>query len=126
MAEHSRRNRKASVEAAPIESLRTIAVSATIPNLTDLGHWLGCKDASAVLKYGDEYRPVPLEKTVMGFDPVYDKKSGAINTYMFAKWKLNGRLLDIIHSHSGNRPTLIFCYDRGESPLNRTVPQTQP
>jgi len=110
MAEHSKRN-KSSGPAAPIETLRSIAVSATIPNLTDLGHWLDCKP-DTVLKYGDEYRPVPLEKTVMGFDPYIDKKSGANNSYMFVKWKLNTRLLDIIHSHSGNRPTLVFCYDR--------------
>ena len=40
-----------------LSELRIVAISATIPNLQDLGNWLDCPRP---LKFDDSYRPVKL------------------------------------------------------------------
>lgn len=65
-----------------LPSLRVIAVSATAPNLEDLGRWLGhdstggrtpvgnvshCEGSAITLAFGEEYRPVKLETHCYGF-----------------------------------------------------------
>lgn len=40
----------------PASRMRFVAVSATMPNVDDVGEWLGCPK-SAIFKFGDEYRP---------------------------------------------------------------------
>jgi ATP-dependent DNA helicase HFM1/MER3 len=52
--------------------VRFVALSATIPNLEDIAKWLGknrlCQDITAPHeKFGEEFRPVKLEKHVCGF-----------------------------------------------------------
>ena len=48
--------------------VRFVAVSATIPNLKDVAVWLGSKGVPAeVLFFGEEYRPVKLNKVVQSF-----------------------------------------------------------
>lgn len=52
--------------------MRFIAVSATVPNIEDVAVWLGAgrlrksqksrAHMARVLKFGDEFRPVPLQK----------------------------------------------------------------
>jgi replicative superfamily II helicase len=39
--------------------MRIIALSATLPNISDIGTWLGC-DARHVHFFDDTFRPVPL------------------------------------------------------------------
>lgn len=45
---------------------RIIAVSATIPNISEVGEWLKVP-SSLVKMFGEEYRPVPINKVVLGF-----------------------------------------------------------
>lgn len=46
--------------------VRIIAVSATIPNIQEVGEWLQCPPSS-VCVFGEEYRPVKITKIVAGF-----------------------------------------------------------
>lgn len=82
------------------EGMRIIAVSATIPNIYDIAEWLEV-DKKCIKVFGEEYRPVALEKHVFGYN--YTKSE-----FLFEK-NLNFRLLEIIRKFSDKRPTLIFC-----------------
>ncbi|WVR06827.1 hypothetical protein IAU60_003863 [Kwoniella sp. DSM 27419] len=50
--------------------VRFVAVSATVPNTDDIARWLGSRASPMELAYdfGEEYRPVPLLKTVYGIE----------------------------------------------------------
>eukprot|EP00850_Spirogloea_muscicola_P019803 SM000199S05430 [mRNA] locus=s199:136670:144105:- [translate_table: standard] len=75
-----------------IAAVRFMAVSATIPNIEDIG------------QFGEETRPVQLVTRVLGY-------SAARNDYFFEK-KLQNFLLDIITQHSAGKPSLVFCSTR--------------
>ncbi|KAI3647786.1 hypothetical protein MP228_008007 [Amoeboaphelidium protococcarum] len=77
---------------------RIIAVSATVPNLDEIAIWLNAK----VLKFGPQYRPVPLQKVVIG----YNYKNGS-NSYAFDAF-LNSQLPNILQKYSHGKPALIF------------------
>lgn len=47
------------------KNMRIIAVSATIPNIHDIGEWLGVK-RDKIKIFGNEYREIQLEKHVLG------------------------------------------------------------
>lgn len=65
-------------ESRQFKSVRFVAVSATVPNLSDISVWLGSKGIAADLcSFGEEYRPVKLKKVVLSFP-----KSSA-NTFAF-------------------------------------------
>ena len=63
--------------------VRFIALSATVPNANDVASWLGLSGTStspALLeRFGQEFRPVRLEKHVIGV------KSNATNAFAFDK-----------------------------------------
>jgi ATP-dependent DNA helicase HFM1/MER3 len=84
----------------PISFLRIVAVSATFANVEDLADWL---DAECHV-FGDEFRPVPIERVVLGFPP-------AKNDFLFQNL-LDFKLLDLIRKYSEGKPTLIFCATR--------------
>lgn len=95
-------------------NLRFIAISATCPNIEDIAAWLhDCNGNSAtVKKFGEEFRPVKLEKIVItvpqnGNDFAYD----AI---------LNHSLPNIIKTHAKNKPMLIVLFI-SSFPSNTTV-----
>lgn len=46
--------------------VRIIAVSATIPNIWEVAEWLKVP-SSCVCVFGEEYRPVKINKVVLGF-----------------------------------------------------------
>lgn len=52
----------------PLSSVRFIGVSATCPNLPDIGDWLECP-AGCVRAFGPEYRPCRLSIVVKGYNP---------------------------------------------------------
>lgn len=81
-------------------SLRIIGLSATLPNLEDIGSWLQCKP-EAIHFFDEEFRPVPLEVHTLSFG-----KMG--NPYLFEK-SLDKRVKDIILRYNDNKQTLIFC-----------------
>ena len=80
---------------------RTIAQSATIPNIEDLCEWLSVKKETGLKKFGEEFRPVKLNKFVLGYPP-------AKNEYTFER-ALNFKLANVIKQYSSKRPTLVFC-----------------
>jgi len=84
-----------------IKNFRIIALSATIPNLEELAEFLEVDLKTSLKKFGDEYRPVKIEKLVFGYNM-------AKNEYLFEKY-LNYRLADAIAKYSDNRPSLVFC-----------------
>ncbi|CAH7681775.1 hypothetical protein PPACK8108_LOCUS14425 [Phakopsora pachyrhizi] len=100
-------------------NIRFIALSATIPNVQDLAEWIGdgsVTDAknnvmpdqgvAQTFIFGEEYRPIKLEKLVYGFNHRKEQSE-----YQFMSL-LNFKLIDMIISHSSGKPTLIFCGTR--------------
>lgn len=83
--------------------IRFIALSATIPNLNDIGEWIEAKP-SYVFHFGEEYRPIPLDIHVLGY-------RSSKNDFMFDK-SLNYKLQDVINTYSDSKPTIIFCSSR--------------
>ena len=80
--------------------IRILAVSATIPNIHEVGEWLRCP-SQAICVFGEEFRPVKIKRIVTGFP-----NSG--NPFTFENG-LNYKLLDIIRNYSERKGTLIFC-----------------
>ncbi|KAK9806413.1 hypothetical protein WJX73_003409 [Symbiochloris irregularis] len=87
----------------PIARVRFIAISATVPNIQDLGSWLEVP-SGGVMVFGDELRPVKLRTVVKGYAPTK-------TDFLFEK-RLNDYLLGVIQEHSQQKPTLVFCSSR--------------
>lgn len=51
----------------PASRLRIVALSATLPNLTDVAAWIGAPRA-ATFSFDASFRPVPLTTHVIGYD----------------------------------------------------------
>ena len=88
-----------------LENIRIIAVSATIPNITDVAEFLEIKgnNARGLKIFGEEYRPVKVERIVIGY-----KRNKNQNEFVFEKY-LDYRVSSIIEKYSEGKPTLIFC-----------------
>ncbi|KAJ1717853.1 ATP-dependent DNA helicase MER3, partial [Coemansia biformis] len=93
---------------------RVIAASATVSNIGDISCWLGEHGEGGIavgsvpaktLVFGDEYRPVPLSKTVLGFE--------CNAAYYKFQRNLDFKLPGIINTHCPGSPTLVFCATRG-------------
>ena len=84
---------------------RFIAVSATFPNVEDVALWVGGYDC-VFYKFGEEMRPVQLERVVLGF-PMQEGQS----EFKF-EMNLSYKLDRIINQYSRGEPTLIFCNSR--------------
>lgn len=81
--------------------LRIVAVSATIPNIQDIGVWLGATPDS-VRCFGSEFRPVPLEKYVLAY------KEGK-NEFLFQQF-LDSKLAGVLDKYNPDgKPALVFC-----------------
>eukprot|EP00871_Galdieria_phlegrea_P001704 jgi/Galph1/2534/GphlegSOOS_G1222.1 len=88
----------------PIKNLRIIAVSATVPNLADIGEWIGADDKEkGVKKFDASYRPVQLKTVVLGFKEQ--------NPWTFDK-QLSEKLPQVVANYSHQKPVLIFCPSR--------------
>lgn len=83
-----------------LANYRTIAISATIPNINEVAEWLNV-DSEGLRIYGEEYRPVKVERLVLGYNM-------AKNEFIFEK-NLNYKLAELISKYSDERPSLIFC-----------------
>ncbi|XP_066905117.1 probable ATP-dependent DNA helicase HFM1 isoform X2 [Halyomorpha halys] len=87
--------------------IRFLAVSATIPNIEDVASWLGKKnDPAKFYKFGEEMRPVLLNKVVKTF-PFNEKMS-----YYKFDLNLSYKLKQIVLDYSEGKPALIFCSTR--------------
>ncbi|KAE8451600.1 hypothetical protein EG329_003673 [Mollisiaceae sp. DMI_Dod_QoI] len=89
--------------------LRFVALSATVPNSSDIALWLGKDHTNQHLPahretFGEELRPVKLMKWVHGFD-------GLMNDFAFEKI-LDGKLPALIHQYSQKKPIMVFCFTR--------------
>jgi ATP-dependent DNA helicase HFM1/MER3 len=83
----------------PISNVRFIAVSATLGNINDVAHWL-MVPKNGLKIFGKEYRPVKLEKMVLGYNC-------RTNPFLFDRY-LNFKLIDLIDKYSNQKPCLIF------------------
>ena len=95
------------------EDTRIVAVSATIPNIDDVAHWLKSSTAcgsnpAKVLKFDDSYRQVILEKHVYGYN-MSSKNDFQKDAFY------NSKLDDIFYTHGKQRPILIFCATRAST-----------
>ncbi|KAI9223399.1 hypothetical protein BC828DRAFT_403164 [Blastocladiella britannica] len=83
--------------------IRFVAISATIPNVADIGAWLG--PGTVVRSFGEEYRPVTLEKHVIGY-PTQGRSQ-----WQFDRM-LDAQLPNVVQQHATGRPALVFCPTR--------------
>ncbi|UPQ97324.1 P-loop-containing nucleoside triphosphate hydrolase [Chloropicon primus] len=90
----------------PISRIRYVAVSATVPNIGDIGRWLQCPP-EAVKSYGDEMRPVKLRTTVLGYQPCK-------NNFMFEK-NLNLYVYDVLCRYGRGKSSIVFCASRQDA-----------
>ncbi|KAI1410673.1 P-loop containing nucleoside triphosphate hydrolase protein [Hypoxylon sp. FL1857] len=89
--------------------VRFVALSATVPNITDVAKWLGHdhsnqQQPALVEAFGEELRPVKLQRYVYGY------KSHP-NDFVFDK-SLDGKLALLLAKHSQKKPIMIFCFTR--------------
>ncbi|KAJ1972560.1 ATP-dependent DNA helicase MER3 [Dimargaris xerosporica] len=104
--------------------MRIVAISATIPNIHDIAQWLGASptnlppgdgdvqplasvQGATVKAFGDEYRPVPLFRHVIGFE------SSGDNYFLFEK-RLDYQLPDIIAQYANGKPALVSAQQSAE------------
>ncbi|XP_068605031.1 probable ATP-dependent DNA helicase HFM1 [Brachionichthys hirsutus] len=88
-------------------SMRFVAVSATIPNISDIADWLSDESgAAAYLDMDDSYRPVKLRRVVLGFP------RNPNQTEFKFDLSLNYKMANIIQTYSDQKPTLVFCSTR--------------
>ncbi|KAF5277172.1 hypothetical protein FQR65_LT03878 [Abscondita terminalis] len=87
-------------------NLRFVAVSATIPNVADIGEWLSTPQVKAQsFKFNEDMRPVKLKKVVIGYN------SKAPTPFKF-DIMLNYKLQSVMLQYAEGKPTLIFCSTR--------------
>lgn len=88
-------------------SLRFIAVSATVSNVQDIAQWLSTDSTKAeIFQVDPRERPVKLRTVVLGY--IYNTN---MNDYQFDN-SLNYKLVDVLKEYSQGKPTLIFCATR--------------
>ncbi|KAJ3703908.1 hypothetical protein LUZ61_007613 [Rhynchospora tenuis] len=87
----------------PIATVRFIAVSATIPNIDDIGEWLQVPP-EGTKRFGEEMRPVKLTTKVFGYAP-------AKNDFLFEK-RLQNFVFDLLMQNSRGKSALVFCSTR--------------
>lgn len=85
--------------------MRVVAVSATLPNITDVAEFIGASEAHA---FDESFRPVPLAKHVVGLGYV------GKNEYKF--WSnLDRHVPELIQKFSRGKQTLVFCHTKKET-----------
>ncbi|XP_028448259.1 probable ATP-dependent DNA helicase HFM1 isoform X4 [Perca flavescens] len=88
-------------------SMRFVAVSATIPNPSDIADWLSNESGPATyLDFDESHRPVKLRKVVLGFP------CSPNQTEFKFDLSLNYKMANIIQTYSDQKPALVFCSTR--------------
>ncbi|EPS65628.1 hypothetical protein M569_09143, partial [Genlisea aurea] len=95
--------RKPEMQSSPLSQVRFLAVSATIPNINDLGEWL-MAPPRGIKRFGEEMRPVKLTTKVFGYAP-------ARNDFLFEK-RLQNYIFDLLMQYSRGKSALVFCSTR--------------
>lgn len=75
----------------PRNHVRIVALSATLPNLVDIGDWLKC-DSQHCHYFDDGFRPVPLTMHTLTYG------SATNNLFLFEK-SLDERVPEVIKTH---------------------------
>uniref|UniRef100_A0A3B4EXM0 Probable ATP-dependent DNA helicase HFM1 n=1 Tax=Pundamilia nyererei TaxID=303518 RepID=A0A3B4EXM0_9CICH len=88
-------------------SMRVVAASATIPNVSDIADWLSNENGPAIyLDMDESHRPVKLRKVVLGFP------CGPNQTEFKFDLALNYKIANIIQTYAEQKPALVFCSTR--------------
>uniref|UniRef100_A0A3Q2ZXT9 Probable ATP-dependent DNA helicase HFM1 n=1 Tax=Kryptolebias marmoratus TaxID=37003 RepID=A0A3Q2ZXT9_KRYMA len=88
-------------------SMRFVAVSATMPNISDIADWLSNESGPATyLSMDESHRPVKLCKVVLGFPCSQNQTEFKFDL------SLNYKMANIIQTYSDQKPTLVFCSTR--------------
>ena len=82
--------------------MRIVALSATLPNVGDVGEWLDCP-AQGVHYFDETYRPVPLEIHTESFGNIGSSE------FLFDK-RLDERVPDVVKRYSDSRQCIVFCH----------------
>ncbi|XP_070775191.1 probable ATP-dependent DNA helicase HFM1 [Enoplosus armatus] len=97
-------------------SMRFVAVSATIPNISDIADWLSNESGPArYLDMDESHRPVKLRKVVLGFP------CSPNQTEFKFDLSLNYKMANIIQTYSDQKPALVFCSTRKGVQQSATV-----
>ncbi|XP_070701535.1 probable ATP-dependent DNA helicase HFM1 [Pempheris klunzingeri] len=97
-------------------SMRFVAVSATIPNISDIAEWLSNERGPATyLDIDESHRPVKLRKVVLGFP------CSPNQTEFKFDLSLNYKMANIIQTYSDQKPALVFCSTRKGVQQSATV-----
>ncbi|XP_030258654.1 probable ATP-dependent DNA helicase HFM1 isoform X4 [Sparus aurata] len=97
-------------------SMRFVAVSATIPNTSDIADWLSNESGPATyLDMDESHRPVKLRKVVLGFP------CSPNQTEFKFDLSLNYKMANIIQTYSDQKPALVFCSTRKGVQQSATV-----
>ena len=81
--------------------MRIIALSATLPNLVDIGEWLGCRP-ECIHYFDESFRPVPLSVHTVAMG------SAGANPYLFER-SLDERVPELVARFGAGKQVLIFC-----------------
>jgi replicative superfamily II helicase len=92
--------------------IRIMAVSATVPNIAEVGEWLRTEIQTGCKSFPASDRPVPLKIRVLG----YSRK----NQWTFGQY-LDTRLMKVIEEYGNNRPALVFCPSRKSTHASATA-----
>ncbi|XP_041804440.1 probable ATP-dependent DNA helicase HFM1 [Chelmon rostratus] len=97
-------------------SMRFVAASATIPNISDIADWLSNESGPATyLDMDESHRPVKLRKVVLGFP------CSPNQTEFKFDLSLNYKMANIIQTYSDQKPALVFCSTRKGAQQSATV-----
>ncbi|KAM9349950.1 putative ATP-dependent DNA helicase HFM1 [Symphorus nematophorus] len=97
-------------------SMRFVAVSATIPNVSDIADWLSNESGPATyLDMDESHRPVKLRKVVLGFPCAQNQTEFKFDL------SLNYKIANIVQTYSDQKPTLVFCSTRKGVQQSATV-----
>lgn len=88
-------------------SLRFIAVSATVTNIHDIADWFStAKTRSQIFQVDPQDRPVKLRTVVLGYSC-----KNVHNDFQF-DYQLNHKLVEVLNDYSNKKPSIIFCATR--------------
>ena len=88
--------------------MRTVAISATLPNIAEIASFL---EANESYVFDSSYRPVPLTTHVIGQGFI-----GNASNSQFRFWSsLDRNLPEIINRFSCKKPSIIFCHSKADT-----------
>lgn len=91
---------KAPASARRKSSMRIVALSAALPNVSDIGEWLQCSP-EAIHYFDETFRPVPLKVHTLSY--------GSMNNMFLFERSLDNKVEDVIKRYSDGKQCLVFC-----------------